>query len=225
MATAAVQLASTLSRSNTGKVPTILVYTAERAQFDTVARTFSDANALCSLFPCDNFAQFEAALDDAAIFDAAIVSLGLGAAVTGAALASLAAAAPHAAQFILSGALPSESLPAELQHTGADAIPDRNLAALPFVVDNIMRERRTTHLVQRALGDYLGVAKVARTIKLSVAMLAPGMVLAKDLMTRDGNLLLRTGQKLTETSRERLLSHLAKGVIEDGIEVEPGASA
>jgi response regulator RpfG family c-di-GMP phosphodiesterase len=76
----------------------------------------------------------------------------------------------------------------------------------------------------RALGDYLGVAKVARTIKLSVAMLAPGMVLAKDLMTRDGNLLLRTGQKLTETSRERLLSHLANGVIEDGIEVEPGAS-
>ncbi|MBK6661017.1 MAG: hypothetical protein IPG43_24065 [Proteobacteria bacterium] len=69
------------------------------------------------------------------------------------------------------------------------------------------------------------MAKVARTIKLSVAMLAPGMVLAKDLMTRDGNLLLRTGQKLTETSRERLLSHLAKGVIEDGIEVEPGASA
>ncbi|MBK8957746.1 MAG: PAS domain-containing protein [Proteobacteria bacterium] len=154
VATAAVQLASTLSRSNTGKVPTILVYTAERAQFDTVARTFSDANALCSLFPCDNATQFDAALDDAAIFDAAIVSLGLGAAVTGTALASLAAAAPHAAQFILSGALPSEFLPAELQHTGADAIPDRNLAALPFVVDNIMRERRTTHLVQRALVDH-----------------------------------------------------------------------
>ena len=71
-----------------------------------------------------------------------------------------------------------------------------------------------------ALGDYLGVARVARTVRLSVAMLAPGMVLAKDLCSRDGSLLLRTGQKLTETSRERLLSHLANGVIEDGIEVE-----
>ncbi|MCC6708902.1 MAG: response regulator [Gammaproteobacteria bacterium] len=76
----------------------------------------------------------------------------------------------------------------------------------------------------RALGDHLGVAKVARTIKLSVAMLAPGMVLAKDLMTRDGSLLLGAGQKLTETSRERLLGHLANGVIDDGIEVEPAAA-
>ena len=74
----------------------------------------------------------------------------------------------------------------------------------------------------QALGDYLGVAKTARTITLSVAMLAPGMVLAKDLVTRDGSLLLRSGQKLTETSRERLLSHLANGVIDDGLEVETG---
>ncbi|MCC6708900.1 MAG: PAS domain-containing protein [Gammaproteobacteria bacterium] len=154
MATAAVQLASTISRSNTGKVPTILVYAATRAQFDTVARTFSDANALCSLFPCDSATEFAAALDDAATFDAAIVSLELGAVEIGAALLELEKAAPHAAQFILSGALPAEFVPAELLRTGADAIPDHNLAALPYVVDNIMRERRTTHLVQRALVDH-----------------------------------------------------------------------
>lgn len=154
MATAAVQLASTLSRSSTGKVPTVLVYVAERAQFDTVARTFSDANALCSLFPCDSAQEFAAALEDAGIFDAVIVSLALGAEQAGAALSKLQAAAPHAAQFILSGALPAEFVPAELLRTGADAVPDRNLAALPYVVDNIMRERRTTHLVQRALVDH-----------------------------------------------------------------------
>ncbi len=72
----------------------------------------------------------------------------------------------------------------------------------------------------QALANHLGVTKTVRTARLSVAMLAPGMVLAKDLLTRDGNLLLRTGQKLTDTSRERLMNHVANGVIDDGIDVE-----
>jgi response regulator RpfG family c-di-GMP phosphodiesterase len=74
--------------------------------------------------------------------------------------------------------------------------------------------------ILQALAQHLGVAKSAKTVRLSVAMLTPGMVIAKDLTTLQGSLLLGSGQKLTETSRERLLNHLAKGVIEDGVEVE-----
>jgi len=72
----------------------------------------------------------------------------------------------------------------------------------------------------QALGRHLGVSKLAKTVRLSVAMLAPGMVMASDLLTRNGNLLLRTGQKLTDTSRERLMNLVGDGVIEDGIEVQ-----
>jgi len=147
-------MASTMSRSNSGKVPTILVYTGSREVFDKTARTFSDANALCSLFPVDSRAAFHEAMAYAHTFDAVIVALDLIDDEPAAALAVSATACPQAAQFILTGVENEADLPPMLLRTGADAIPDRNIAALPYVVDNIMRERRTTHLVQRALSEH-----------------------------------------------------------------------
>ena len=147
-------LAATMSRSSSGKVPTILVYTGSREVFDKTARTFSDANSLCSLFPVDSRSAFHEAMEYAHTFDAVIVALDLVDDEPAAALAMSATACPQAAQFILTGVENEADLPPMLLRTGADAIPDRNIAALPYVVDNIMRERRTTLLVQRALSEH-----------------------------------------------------------------------
>lgn len=90
-------------------------------------------------------------------------------------------------------------------------------------VEALARLRDARHeydpAVLQALSDHLGVAKAARTARLSMSLVTPGMVIAADIYTRDGSLLLRKGQKLLESSRERLLSHVANGHIEDGIEV------
>ncbi|MGE0334403.1 MAG: HD domain-containing phosphohydrolase [Gammaproteobacteria bacterium] len=74
-------------------------------------------------------------------------------------------------------------------------------------------------VVLRALTQHLGVAKAARKVRISVSMVTPGMVVAEDVLTQDGQLLLRKGQKLLASARERLLNHVANGHIADGIEV------
>jgi response regulator RpfG family c-di-GMP phosphodiesterase len=79
--------------------------------------------------------------------------------------------------------------------------------------------------IVQVLADHLGVKEVAKTAKLSVAMLSPGMVLARDLVTKHGQLLLRKDQVLQASARERLLSHLVDGVIDDGVEVYVGEHA
>lgn len=153
MATAASSLATTLSRSSTGKVPIILVYSTGRAHFDRLARVFSDADSLCSLFPVFDDAGFSEALSSAYRFDAFVVMLDLGVDITRRALQSVQQACPNAAQFILSGARSAEQVAADVAAPEADIIPDANLAALPYVVQNIMRERHTTQRVQLALTE------------------------------------------------------------------------
>lgn len=69
------------------------------------------------------------------------------------------------------------------------------------------------------LCDGLGVTEAPRSVRLSVSMLSAGMVLAKDIRNRDGQLLLGAGQALSDTARKRLLALLGEQAIEDGIEV------
>lgn len=97
-------------------------------------------------------------------------------------------------------------------------------------LDALARMRDVMHEydpgILKALANHLGVKKTPRKIKLSVSMVTPGMVVAEDVLTLDGHLLLRKGHKLLESSRERLLNHIANGHIADGIEVHlEGADA
>lgn len=143
-----------LLRSTSGKVPTILVYSSQGEAFDMLARTFAAADSLCSLFPVENQGQFEQALAHARAFDAIMLAHEAIDLPVADALARANAAQPSAALFLLTGEVPVETLPPSVLGLGADPISDANLVALPFIVDNIMRERSTTTLVQRALTEH-----------------------------------------------------------------------
>lgn len=71
----------------------------------------------------------------------------------------------------------------------------------------------------QALCDALGVTAASRSVRLSISMLSAGMVLAKDICKRDGQLLLGAGQKLSDTGCKRLLALLTEQAIDDGIDV------
>lgn len=143
-----------VTRRSVGKVPTILVFTDVQDDFNKIAGTFAAADSLCSLFPVDSLGTFRQALGQDHVFDAVIVALDLGDCDPTEALALAAAACPGAAQFVLSGRLAQDELPRRMQQCGADAIPDDDLFALPYVIDSIMRERGVAKLMQQALNEH-----------------------------------------------------------------------